>query len=96
MNEFFYNILGFSNLVDAFFKIFSIYGIYAFIKDWMRVTVRLSIGSFKIRKKYYDVQNITNIVSANFYDGGQVPADVRKEIIELTCPKIRRIEDKEE
>lgn len=94
MNDFVLNIIDFSNLLQTFIQLFSIYGIYAFARDWMNVTVKLSIGSFSIQRKYFDVQNITNIVSANFYDGGQVPPEIRQEIIQLTCPKIKKLEKK--
>lgn len=90
-NETLLNLLfSFSDLIQAVFAVFSLYGIYAFIRDWMPKTVNLSIGSFTIKRKYFDVQNITNIVSAHYYNGGQVPSDIRKEIIELTCPKITK------
>lgn len=94
MNDFVLNIIDFSNFLQTFIQLFSIYGIYALARDWMTVTVELSIGSFSIKRKYYDVQNITNIVSANFYDGGQVPPEIRREIIELTCPKIKNVNRK--
>lgn len=80
-----------SNFIQAVFGFFSLYGIYAFARDWVSVKINLSIGSFSIKKKHFDVQNITNIVSAVFYDGGQVPPNVRREIIELTCPKIKKL-----
>lgn len=90
-NETLLNLLfSFSDSIQALFAIFSLYGIYAFLRDWMPKTVKLSVGSFTIKRKYFDVQNITNIVSAYYFNGGQVPSDIRKEIIELTCPKITK------
>lgn len=80
-----------SDFIQAVLGFFSLYGIYSFIHDWLPVKVQLSIGTFKIKRKYFDVQNITNIVSANYYDGGQVPPEIRKEIINLTCPKIQKM-----
>lgn len=65
--------------------------LYIVCKDWLPKKVELSIGSFVVRRKYFDVQHVTNIVSANFYDGNQIPAEVRKEIIMLTCPKVRKL-----
>jgi len=79
-----------SDIIQSILGIFSIYGIYSFAKDWVPKKVVLSIGTFSIRRKYFDVQNITNIVSANFFDGGQVPSNIRKEIIDITCPKIKK------
>lgn len=83
-----------SDVIQSIFGIFSIYGIYSFIREWTPKQVKLSIGSFSIKRKYFDVQNITNIVSAKFYDGGQIPPEIRREIIELTCPKIKNIKRK--
>lgn len=77
-----------TNILQGIFAFFSLYGIYTFMKDWVPKRIELSVGSFSIRRKHFDVQNITNIVSAKFYNGGQIPPEVRKEIIELTCPKI--------
>lgn len=72
----------------------SISVIYVVVRDWFPKKVVLSIGSFVVKRKYYNVQNVTNIVSANYYGGGQVPDDVRKEIIVLTSPKIRNLTKK--
>lgn len=73
----------------------SLYGIYSFFKNHLiKKKVSLSIGTFKVNKKDYTVQNITNIVSANFYEGGLVPDNIRKEIILLTSPKITHIKKK--
>lgn len=68
-----------------------IYGVYSFIRDWRYIKVELSIGTFTIRHKELNVQNVTNVVSALFYGGGQVPTDVRKEIIKMTMPKIKNV-----
>lgn len=51
--------------------------------------VSLSIGTFKIKRKDYTVQNLTNIVSVLYYAGGHIPANVRAEIINLTLPKVK-------
>ncbi len=88
MRDYFFLFMTFSDYLQAIFSLFSLYGIYSFIREWMPKTVTLSIGTFKIKRRYFDVQNLTNIVSAYYYDGGQVPSDVRREIIEITCPKV--------
>ena len=62
---------------------------YQMIRSNMYKTVTLSIGSFKIKRKDYNVQNVTNVVSLRYYNGGQIPADVRGEIIKVTLPKIK-------
>lgn len=94
----FENIEIFSECFDwgerIFTLFFSLYGLYTFIGDWLTRKVDLSIGSFSIQRKYYDVQKITNIVSALFYDGGQVPPEIRREILEKTCPKVSDLKKK--
>lgn len=42
--------------------------------------------TFKVQRKNYNVQQLTNIVSVLYYQGGQIPPEVRKEIIMLTTP----------
>ncbi len=46
--------------------------------------VDLSCGSFKVRRKDFTWQKLTPLVSRIFYDGGNVPDEVRKEILKLT------------
>ena len=54
-------------------------------------TICLSVGSFRIRRKDFNVQAVTNIVSKCFYDGGHIPDNVRAEIINITAPKVKDI-----
>lgn len=82
------------DLIGALGGYVSLYALYVYIKDWMYKKVDLSIGSFVVRKKNYNVQNVTNIVSAQFYEGGTVPDNVRKEIILLTSPKVKNVTTK--
>lgn len=42
--------------------------------------------SFKVRRKNFNVQQLTNIVSVLYYQGGILPPEVRKEIIMMTAP----------
>ncbi|MCQ2275139.1 MAG: hypothetical protein MJZ86_10140 [Bacteroidales bacterium] len=42
--------------------------------------------TFRIQLRNYNVQQITNVVSARFFDGGTVPPHVRQEIIGITAP----------
>lgn len=78
--------LGLGNIMQAVLGVFSFYGMYSFIRDWQSKKVVFSLGEFNIKRKYFDVQNITNIVSAEYYGGGKVPDNIRKEIIKLTTP----------
>lgn len=48
-------------------------------------TVGLTGVEFRVLLKDFNVQQITNIVSAYYFGGGQVPMKVRYEIIELTA-----------
>lgn len=54
-------------------------------------TVKLPCGSFKVRRRDWDVQKITNIVSQHFYNGGHVDDNVRKKILELVNPEIKHL-----
>lgn len=84
-----------SSIGDVFrglFGLTSMYGVFRVVGDLFSYkTIRLSVGSFKMKRKDINVQNLTNVVSANFYDGGKVPDNIRKEIIEFTTPKIKEI-----
>lgn len=81
--EFIYPIAQFGYYIRGIAGCFAIYGFIRFIKDYcMFKTVNLSIGSFVIQRKYYDYQNMTNIVSTHFYNGGRIDDDVRREILE--------------
>lgn len=70
----------------------AVYGVYAFVRDCRYKKVELTVGSFEIRRKDLDAQNVTNVVSAMFYDGGRVPDDIRCEIIKATMPKVKKIQ----
>ena len=61
------------------------------IKGFNYKTVQLSVGSFKVRCKDCNVQNVTNLVSLLFFEGGLVPDAVRKEILEKTSPNVKEI-----
>lgn len=51
--------------------------------------INLSVGSFKIRKKDFNVQAIINIVNRYYYEGGHIPDEIRKEIIKAIELKIK-------
>lgn len=83
-----------SSLIGILGKMFcipsAVYGVYAFVRDCRYKKIELAVGSFEIRRKDLDAQNVTNVVSAMFYDGGRVPDDIRCEIIKATMPKVRK------
>lgn len=64
---------------------------FVLVRGYFYRKVQLSIGSFKIRRKDFTVQSITNIVSMKFYNGGEVPANIRKEILAATCPDVKHL-----
>lgn len=68
-----------------------IYAIVKYRKGRSYKRVALSIGSFWIRRKDFNVQAVTNVVSFNFYDGGHVPDPIRAEIIKVTNPIVKDI-----
>ena len=90
--EMVYNYLSdISNVIQSILGLFSLYGIYSFCRNWLPYRVNLSIGSFTIKRKELNVQNLTNIVSSLFYGGGKIPDNVRREIISITCPKVTSV-----
>ncbi len=50
---------------------------------------------FKVKRKDFTVQNVTNIVSLKFFNGGHVSDEVRNEILSLTNSKVKDMEVKE-
>lgn len=89
--EIFEKVASIGDIVKGITGFLSFQVIWVFFRDWRPKKVQLSIGSFRVKRKYFNVQTVTNIVSAKYYDGGQVPADVRREIILLTSPKVSEI-----
>lgn len=85
------------SIIKATVGVSSIYGIYSFCKQHIiKKKVILSIGEFTVQKKDYTIQNVTNIVSNLFYEGGTIPDNVRKEILKQMCPKVTNIKIKTE
>lgn len=82
-------ILNVASSFEAIANILLVVVAYQMIRSNMYKTVHLTVGSFKLRRKDFNVQNVTNIVSLRYYNGGQIPADVRAEIIRVTLPKYK-------
>ena len=80
---------GFVAVIKALANLSIFYVSYINIRKLFWRKVELSCGTFKIRQKHFTVQNVTNVVSLRYYGGGLVPDDVRKEILKVTCPKIK-------
>lgn len=80
----------FGYLVKGIAGIFTFYGVGRFIYDFLWYNkVKLSIGSFRVRHKNYNYQDVTNLVSTLFYNGGRIDESVRREILEQLNPKVK-------
>lgn len=84
------------NIIKSLAGIFSLYGLGRFVYDclWYN-TVKLSIGSFKVKHKNYNYQDVTNLVSTLFYNGGRIDESVRREILEQLNPKVKDLKRKD-
>ncbi len=79
------------NFLRGFADLSIIWIAYLTVRGNTYKTVNLSVGSFKVKRKDFNVQIITNLVSLHYYNGGMVPDQVRKEILEKTSPKVKNI-----
>lgn len=79
-------IQGIANLSIIWIALASIRGYF-----WKNIHVKCSSldANFKIRYKDTNIQSLTNFISYKFYDGGILPPDVRKELIDITTPQIK-------
>ena len=84
--DFMFNI---ASSFEAIANILLVVVAYQIIRSNMYKTVTLTVGSFKIKRRDFNVQNVTNVVSLKYYNGGQIPAEIRSEIIMVTLPKIK-------
>lgn len=83
-------------LIKGIAGLFSLYGVGRFIYDFLWYnTVKLSVGSFKVKHKNYNYQDVTNIVSTLFYNGGRIDESVRREILEQLNPKVKDLKRKD-
>jgi hypothetical protein len=46
---------------------------------------------FKMKRKDWNAQSLTNYVSFSYFNGGHIPPTVRQYIIETTLPKVKKI-----
>lgn len=99
MLEFFQQVMNSLNpYIEYGYALKGVVGFFSFIGliryVWLFLCykqVNLSVGSFRVQRRYFDVQNVTNIVSSRFYNGNTIPPEVRKEIIELTLPRVWKL-----
>ena len=91
MNQF-WTIPNFIYAVDFISFLILVYAAFNFYDENKKVMLDFTFGSVKIRKKNINSSNLTNIVSLNFFGGGNVPDKIRVEILEKTNPKTYGIE----
>lgn len=89
--QFIHQISDFGSLLEGLVNVSIVWIAFVYIRDLTYKRVDLSIGSFKVRRKDYNVQNITNLVSLHYYDGGMIPDEIRGEILRKTSPKIKNL-----
>lgn len=67
--------------------------VYIYNLRWVRFYFFKDVGELayvEIRKRDLNPQSLSNIVSSAFYNGGKIPDNVRKQIIDFTLPKTRK------
>lgn len=83
------NYISFIRVIEALANIAIFYVFYTNIRKLFWRKVELSCGSFRIRQMHFTVQNVTNVVSLKYYNGGIVLDEVRKEMLKATCLKTK-------
>lgn len=68
------------------------YAAYKWYKGEQWAEVKLSIGSFRVKRKHMDLPTLTAIVSQTFYEGGWLPDGIRKELLVITTPSIKELQ----
>ena len=87
------------NIIDFINSYNYIFVIVSFVADWSvffiaynkirslkKLKIELPCGTFKIRVRDCNASNLTNLTSKLFYNGGNVPDDIRKKLIDYTAP----------
>lgn len=82
-------LLSLAGYLEAISNLALIYIVASYFYGRRWITVKLSCGDIKIRQCDLNASNLTNAVSHRFYNGGQIPSEVRSEIIHKTLPKIK-------
>lgn len=84
-------IFDFANQLETVGNLLLIFAAYKWADGYRLVSVRLSVGTFKVRKKDLELATLTAIVSETFFAGAWLPANVRAELIALTTPKAKDV-----
>ena len=84
-------ILDFADQLETVGNLLLIFAAYKWADGYRLVSVRLSVGTFKVRKKDLELATLTAIVSETFFAGAWLPANVRAELIALTTPKAKDV-----
>lgn len=87
--EFFFLV---TDHIEAVANAILVFAAYRWIRCQRKVTVTLSIGSFRVRRRDCDLPTLTAIVSRVFFEGGWLPDDIRKELLAITTPKVSDVE----
>lgn len=80
---------------DVISYIILIAAAYNYITNNLKINLKFSFGSVKVKRKDINSSNLTNIVSQYFFNGGTVPDKIRAEIMTKTNPKNYGIEFKD-
>ncbi len=65
---------------------------WRWLRSQQRVTITLSIGSFRVARKHCDLPTLTAITSQTFFKGGWLPDTIRHELLIITTPEIRELQ----
>ena len=96
LSQFIQELSNFGGFLEGLVNVSLLWMLFVTIRDRSFKTVDLSIGSFMVKRKDYNVQNITNLVNLHFYDGGIIPDNIRQEIIQKTAPSIKGLKVKQQ
>lgn len=79
----------FAVLVDASIFIAVVKWIIGLFYRTIYLKINGKIEKLEVRRKYFTVQHLTNIVNRDFYKGQNLDSEVRAEIIKLTSPRLK-------
>ena len=90
--NFFNIVIEVANDLEVIANLIFSYAAYRWVRGEMWVTVTISLGSFRIKRKHFDLPTLTAVVSQTYFGGGWLPDGVRKELTILTTPRIKDLQ----
>lgn len=81
----------FAAKVEMVANLILIVAAWRWIRSQQRVTITLSIGSFRVARKHCNLPTLTAITSQIFFKGGWLPDAIRHELLMITTPEIREL-----